>query len=277
MLFSRMVGGLGNQLFQTAALLKYRRHKEKVIISFLGDIHIPKRVNCLSSIFEMPDWLYFDNSRKLNLLTKLFARSSAGLRFGSYLPLLGINDRNFNHKKSYFLSQKLLFSDGYFNQNWDYKKLHSLFSILKLKKIKLNKEQLKICNQNVVIHIRGGDFLSINNLNICKIDYYKNSIEYFHSKGIKTFMVICEDQIYGKEVIKELKKCLPDLKISITKSDSIQNDFNIIRSAKFAILSNSTFSWWASFLSNSKKEFLVPSNFSIKEKRIILPSETIIS
>ena len=36
MLFSRMVGGLGNQLFQTAALLKYRRDKEKVIISFLG-------------------------------------------------------------------------------------------------------------------------------------------------------------------------------------------------------------------------------------------------
>ena len=106
MLFSRMVGGLGNQLFQTAALLKYRRHKERVIISFLGDIHIPKRVNCLSSIFEIPDWLYFDNSRKLNLLTKLFARSTAGLRFGSYLPLIGINDRNFNHNKSYFLSKK---------------------------------------------------------------------------------------------------------------------------------------------------------------------------
>ena len=168
MLFSRMVGGLGNQLFQTAALLKYRRHREKVIISFLGDIHIPKRENCLSSIFEIPDWLYFDNSRKLNLLTKLFARSSAGLRFGSYLPLFGINDNNFNYDKSFFLSQKLLFLDGYFNKNWEYKQLHSLFKILKLKKIKLNKEQLKICNKNVVIHIRGGDFLSINNLNICK-------------------------------------------------------------------------------------------------------------
>ena len=45
MLFSRMVGGLGNQLFQTAAFLKYRSKKEKVIISFLGDIHIPKRQN----------------------------------------------------------------------------------------------------------------------------------------------------------------------------------------------------------------------------------------
>jgi hypothetical protein len=77
--------------------------------------------------------------------------------------------------------------------------------------------------------------------------------------------------------MKDLKKFLPDLQISIRNSDSIKNDFNIIRSAKFAILSNSTFSWWASFLSNSKKELLVPSNFSTKEKRIPLPKETIIN
>ena len=78
MLFSRMVGGLGNQLFQTAALLKYKKNKEKVIISFLGDIHIPKRENCLNYIFEMPKWLYLDNSPKLSLTTKLIARISAG-------------------------------------------------------------------------------------------------------------------------------------------------------------------------------------------------------
>ena len=276
MIFSRMVGGLGNQLFQTAALLKYRRINEKVIISFLGEIHIPKRVNCLRSIFEIPDWLFFDNSRKLNLFIKLFARSSAGLRFGSYLPLVGINDRNFNHNDYYFSNQKVLFLDGYFNQNWTYSELNSLFSILRLKPIKLNKEQLEICNQNVVIHIRGGDFLSIKNLNICKLDYYKNSIKYALSKGLKTFIVICEDQRYGKEVIKELKNFFTNLEITICKSDSIKNDFNLIRSSQVAILSNSTFSWWASFLSNSKKEFLVPSNFSIKEKRILLPNETII-
>ena len=57
--------------------------------------------------------------------------------------------------------------------------------------------------------------------------------------------------------------------------NTIKNDFNLIRSAKFAILSNSTFSWWASFLSVSKKEFIVPQNFSLKEKRLILPNETI--
>ena len=277
MLFSRMVGGLGNQLFQTAALLKYRRKKEKIIISFLGDIHKPKRENCLESIFDIPEWLYFDNSRKLNLLTKLFARSSAGLRFGSYLPFFGVNDRNFNYKESYFLNKKLLFLDGYFNQNWSYRKLNSTFRILKLKPVNLNQEQLKLCNQDVVIHIRGGDFLAIKNLNICKLDYYKNSIEYVLSKGLKSFKVICEDQKYGKEVIKELKQHFYDLEISILKSNSIKNDFNIIRSSKIAILGNSTFSWWASFLSNSKKEYLVPSNFSTEEKRIILPNETIIS
>ena len=277
MLYSRMVGGLGNQLFQTAAILKYRRIKENVIVSFLGDIHVPKRVNCLKNIFELPDWLYFDNSRKLNLLTKLFARSSAGLRFGSYLPLFGINDRNFNCQKSNFLGQKFLFLDGYFNQNWDYNELFSLFSTLKLKTFTLDNHKQKLCNENVVIHIRGGDFLSIKNLNICKLDFYKKSIEYSISKGLKTFVVISEDKRYGNKVIKELKKLLPDLQISFINSDSIKNDFNVLRSAKFAILSNSTFSWWASFLSNSKKNFFVPSNFSTKEKRILLPKETIIN
>ena len=277
MLFSRMVGGLGNQLFQTAALLKYKRNKEKVIISFLGDIHVPKRVNCLKSIFEIPEWLYFDNSMKLNLLTKLFARSSAGLRFGSFFPLCGINDRNFHFKKSQFLRQKLLFLDGYFNQNWNYSELNSLFKKLNLTPINLNEKHLKLCNQSAVIHIRGGDFLSIENLNICKLDYYKNSINYALSKGLKDFIVISEDQIYGKQVIKKLKQSFCDLQISILRSGSIKNDFNLIRSSKFAILSNSTFSWWASFLSNSKKEFLVPSNFSNTEKRILLPNETIIN
>ena len=277
MLFSRMVGGLGNQLFQTAAFLKYRRNKEKVIISFLGDIHIPKRLNCLNSIFESPNWLYFDNSKKLNLLTKFFARSSAGLRFGSYLPLVGINDRNFYYEKSNFLNQRILFLDGYFNQDWTYSKLNTLFKIFRLKPINLNEQQLKLCNQNVIIHIRGGDFISIKKLNICKVDYYKNSITYALSKGLKKFIVISDDQKYSKEIIKELKECFANLQISLLKSTSIENDFNIIRSSELAILSNSTFSWWASFLSNTKKEFLVPSNFSSNQNRIILPNETIIN
>ena len=277
MLFSRMIGGLGNQLFQTAAFLKYRRPKEKVIVSFLGDIHIPKRENCLKTIFEIPDWLFFDNSKNINIFTKFFARSSAGLRFGSYFPLIGINDKNFNYSETYFPNQKLYFLDGYFNQCWNYKTVNSLFRILKLKPIKLSDKNQKLCNQNVVIHIRGGDFLSIKHLNICKFNYYKNSIEYALSKGLKTFSIIAEDQKYGKEMMRELKNSFSNLRISILKSDSIKNDFNFIRSSKLAILSNSTFSWWASFLSNTKQEFLVPANFSSMQKRIILPNETIIN
>jgi hypothetical protein len=276
MLFSRMVGGLGNQLFQTAGLLKYRRNGEKIIISFLGDIHIPKRLNCLNYIFEVPNWMHFDNSRRLNIFTKFLARTSAGLRFGSYLPLIGVNDRNFSLKDYHSHKKKVLFLDGYFNQGWSYSELNKLFNQLKLKPIELNAEHRRICNENVIIHIRGGDFLKIDNLNICKIDYYKKSIEYALSKGFKNFKVISEDRIYGKGIIKEIKNCFTDLKISILNSESIKNDFNIIRSSRLAILSNSTFSWWASFLSTSKREFLVPSNFSYNEKRIILPNETII-
>ena len=224
----------------------------------------------------MPKWIYLDGSSKLSLSTKSLARISAGLRFGSFLPLMSINDRNFYLSKAKFKKNKILFLDGYFNQNWQYESLYKLFSQLKLRKIILNKKNLKMCDENVIIHIRGGDFLNIENLNICKTEYYKNAIKYFHSKGLTNFTVISEDQKYGKEIINEMKSIFDNLKISLLKSNSIKNDFNIIRSSKLAILSNSTFSWWASFLSNSKIEFLVPSSFSSKEKRIILPNETII-
>ena len=271
-----MVGGLGNQLFQTAAFLKYRRDKEKVIVSFLGDIHIPKRENCLNYIFEIPKWLYLDKSSKLSLPTKTLARISAGLRFGSFFPLISINDRNFYLSKTNFKKKRILFLDGYFNQNWKYESLYELFSQLKLRKIILDKKNLKVCNEDVIIHIRGGDFINIKNLNICKSDYYRKSIKYCLSKGLKTFTVISEDQKYANVIINQMKSCFDDLKISLLKSNSIKDDFNIIRSSRLAILSNSTFSWWASFLSNSKIEFLVPPNFSSIEKRIILPNETFI-
>ena len=273
MIFSRMVGGLGNQLFQTAACLKYRKKGEKVIISFLGDIHIPKRTNCLDSIFVRPNWLYFDDSRELNIATQLIAKTSAYLRFGSYLPYISINDRNFKAKHSSYFSKNILFLDGYFNQKWTYLTLKEVFKELKLREVELNKKYLPICKNDVVIHIRGGDFLKISNFNICKLDYYKKAIKYALSKGHKSFKIISEDEKYGKAILKELKKYFIDLKISILNSNSIKNDFNIIRSSNFAILSNSTFSWWASFLSTKKREFIVPENFSIKEKRIILPNE----
>ena len=224
MIFSRMVGGLGNQLFQTAAFLKYRKKKEKVIISFLGDIHKPKRENCLNYIFESPNWLYYDNTKNLNYFIKLFARSSAGLRFGSYIPFFGINDRNFK-RFSKLNCRKLLFLDGYFHHNWTFEELNPLLSELKLKTIKLHSKQLKICKEGAVIHIRGGDFLKIKNLNICKAYYYKKCIKYALEKGIKTFKVICEDQKYGKEIIKEIKNYFSDLNISLLDSNTIRNDF----------------------------------------------------
>ena len=277
MIFSRIVGGLGNQLFQTAACLKYRNQREKVIISFLGDIHIPKRINCLNYIFERPTWLYYDNSQDLNIFKKFVARTSAYLRFGSYLPFISINDRNFSSRNPLYTEKKILFLDGYFNHQWTYTTLKNAFSELKLRSIKLNKEHYEICNNDVVIHLRGGDFLKISNLNICKLEYYKKSIKYAISKGYSSFKLISEDKKYGGEFLQEIKKCFIELKISMLNSESIKNDFNIIRSSKFAILSNSTFSWWASFLSTSNIEFIVPEYFSIKEKRIILPNEYIVS
>ena len=88
------------------------------------------------------------------------------MRFGSYLPFISINDRNFSSRNYFYSEKKILFLDGYFNHQWTYKTLKNAFSQLKLRPIELNKEHLQICNNYAVIHLRGSDFLKISNLNI---------------------------------------------------------------------------------------------------------------
>ena len=102
--------------------------------------------------------MYFDNSPDLNLTTEYIAKTSAYLRFGSYLPLIGINDRNFSSEDYHSFTKKILFLDGYFNQKWNYYTLNKAFSQLKLKQIELNKKYLPICKNDVVIHVKGWGF-----------------------------------------------------------------------------------------------------------------------
>ena len=45
------------------------------------------------------------------------------------------------------------------------KKINELLSQLNLRLISLNREHIKVFNENVIIHIRGGDFLKFKNLN----------------------------------------------------------------------------------------------------------------
>lgn len=89
------------------------------------------------------------------------------------------------------------------------------------------------------IHVRGGDYI-INNTQLDK-DYYSRAMEMVRikNKNIK-FVIITDDINFSYSLF-------PD--VDILANDVI-TDFKCLYFSKYMILSNSSFSWWAAWLTD---------------------------
>jgi hypothetical protein len=95
----------------------------------------------------------------------------------------------------------------------------------------------------VAIHVRRGDY--VNNpfyVDLTKTNYYYNAMQLFPKEK---FMVFSDDIEWCKQ--KEVfKNC------SFSEGHDEVQDLNIMASCKGIIMANSSFSWWAAYLSNGK-------------------------
>lgn len=107
------------------------------------------------------------------------------------------------------------------------------------------------CN-SVCLHIRRGDYALKNRMH-CTISYYQKAIEKMLIK-VKNphFFVFSDDLNWVKENLKT--------NVNITFVDSHNdscNELNIMKHCKNFIISNSTFSWWAQYLSDNLGKVVV--------------------
>lgn len=95
----------------------------------------------------------------------------------------------------------------------------------------------------VAIHVRRGDY--VNNpfyVDLAKTDYYQNAMLQFPREH---FMVFSDDIEWCKQQ-DMFKGC------SFSEGHDEVEDLNIMASCKGIIMANSSFSWWAAYLSNAK-------------------------
>ncbi len=118
----------------------------------------------------------------------------------------------------------------------------------------------------VAIHVRRGDY--VDNpfyVDLTKTDYYLKGMELFPDDG---FIVVSDD----------IEWCMkqPMFKGCEFYSKSEVDDMNYIASCKGIIMANSSFSWWASYLSNAKVVAPSVANwYSDGVERTICPKEWI--
>lgn len=140
-------------------------------------------------------------------------------------------------------------------------------------KLKVSKEQSKAnilmmkeiesCN-SVCLHIRRGDYYDnpvYAYLRVCTIDYYRNCISYINKHCKEPVFYVFSNNHQELMWIKKNYMLEGNIKY-VDLNNPNYEELRLMYSCKHFIISNSTFSWWASFLAeNPDKIVLAPEKW----------------
>lgn len=287
----KICGRAGNQLFQYATVYAYMKEnniKEKIQISF-EELEIRKTDNSsfydtlkyfnvedyetiekikLTKIQKILDFLYRANLKIIRTIKKVMKQK---MNCKDYKILDKIWHKVLNSNGLYYYmptnttfysskSKNIIFYGSFENEEYfkSYEK--------NIKKIFEPKEQRKkendylynvIENTNsVCITIRRGDFLIDkfkNDFYICTPDYFDKAISKINQLiESPQFVVFSDDVEWCKKNMK-----FPEGTVYENGNDEIWEKIRLMYSCKNFIISNSTFSWWAQYLSKNENKIVI--------------------
>tara|TARA_Y100000385_G_scaffold290647_1_gene364722 strand:+ start:1624 stop:2448 length:825 start_codon:yes stop_codon:yes gene_type:complete len=239
-------GGLGNQLFQYA----FSRALEldlnvSVFSDFSNYRKKEKRILCLdkfNTAYKEKETSYLKR-RFISMYYKISTSDMPGVYtekiLGQYDVSLIYTLQNLNNP---------IILLGYWQNHLYFNKHKELLK----KELRLNLKSLPILNlghEDVLIHVRRGDFLFTDKNNnsphlVCDQNYYENCIKFYRNKYQNPkFYFFSDDINWCKQ-----QYISHDFVFMENNSDLIE--FEMMKRFKNYIISNSTFSWWGAYLSD---------------------------
>lgn len=289
MIIVKVIGGLGNQMFQYAfyeSLKDYYKNVKLDIFDFEGyNLHNGYELESMFKINASYSSKEDSNSFKLydsTFISKIIKKVPV---FKNFTNKYYFRENQLSYNPEVFkLKSRNIYFDGYWQSEkyFNYKQ-DFIRNKLTLKK-KLEGRNLKLLNyiqntQSVSIHIRRGDYLiSKRNIerygDICNLPYYNKAISIIQSKISNPKFVIFSDDInWTKKNLKVEDGIYVDWNQNINSS----LDMILMSKCKNNIIANSTFSWWGAWLNNnSNKIIITPKKWNNdKNTKDIVPNEWI--
>lgn len=234
---TKLMGGLGNVMFQIAAAYSVALRDNKEMICDTRDMMIPHK----------PYTFYIDNIfRKVKFSDTLTNQKHIGEGGFQYFPIPNLegNVKLFGHFQSekYFINHK--------------NELLDLFEIDEKTKTNLLEKYGEIINQDTCsIHVRRGDYLGLPNYHpVQPISYYENAIKIIGEE--KHFVIFSDDIQWCKENFNFLKSK------TFILGNMDYEDLYLMSMCNHNIIANSSFSWWGAWLNkNENKQVIIPSKW----------------
>lgn len=255
----RIIGGLGNQMFQYALFtaLKDKFPDEEILLDY-----------SLMSSYGVHNGLELDRVFGIDLPQASFMQLLKVTRPVYNYKLARLIEKTLPNRKSELLEAKdYTFRDEVFThgdryylgywQNYKYfidsrEAIQNVFNF----QLKPNKatsdilERLHADTNSISVHVRRGDYLKAPNYaGLCGIDYYRQAISHMRKSVAKpTFYLLSDDIPWCIENIVPLFGESPYVVIDFNRGSDSPLDMQIMSSCHHNIIANSSFSWWGAFL-----------------------------
>lgn len=275
MIIVKIMGGLGNQMFQYAFARKLVSCGKQVKLDLSYYDKIPQgdtvrkyelgRFKCKIEIAEDKDI-----SKYKGFIRQIY--DLIGKYTGLYTPGIIVEDKEFQ------LSDILGFDNKYLIGYWQSEKYFEDIRDILMDELSFDKEEIgdencelirEIVNaseNSVSIHVRGGDYLNKSNAemfgNICTNEYYCRACDYLKNLiGNVRFYLFTNDTEWVRS-----NRLLSGYDVKIIDWNTEDNswiDMYLMSLCKHNIIANSSFSWWGAWLNrNPDKIVIAPSRWS---------------
>lgn len=271
MLVARVIGGLGNQMFEYAAAraLSLRTNVPLVLdISAFADynlhVYCLNQFNIAGDVLDQVEYVDVDKSKYVVRNSKsLIGRISRRLKLGRRLKVFRETDLVFDSEVLTLTDSTYL--EGYWQSERYFidqeQQIRSDFG-LKSSPDAINQGWLEHINSvlAVSVHIRRGDYVTNPAANaihgVCSIDYYQRAVEFLRSRIASElcFFVFSDDPEWSKNNIDFGAKTF-----FISHNDASKNyeDLRLMSACKHHIIANSSFSWWGAWLNADVNKIVV--------------------
>jgi hypothetical protein len=250
----RVIGGLGNQMFQYAFYLALRKRFNNVKLDIGSYKYYKLHDYQLEEIFNLKE---LNHASRMEILIFRFIKKWQIVKEDVFYHPEILDIKGFRYYAGYWNSE------NYFTEVINNVKQSFNFKI----NLKDKNEQIanEIKNTNSVsIHIRRGDYISseVNRQiygNICTLNYYTKAISKIEESVVNpSYFIFSNDIDWCKENLK-----IGNAKfINWNKGKDNYIDMQLMSLCKNNIIANSSFSWWAAWLNENKNKIIIsPSRF----------------
>ncbi|MBS1759970.1 MAG: alpha-1,2-fucosyltransferase [Bacteroidetes bacterium] len=265
MIISKIIGGLGNQLFQYAAAKALAVHHTTQLKLDVSGFDSYKLRNFELDAFNV-SYEKASEQEIASFSNRTFLKKVTD-RIGPYSGRTFFREKFFHFHKGFLKYPSNTYLKGYWQSEKYFLPIENIIRqefTLKpnfIQNVKDYGETIKI-NETVALHIRRGDYANKETLTlhgIIPLSYYKEAVHLMQQKSPNIHLLIFSDDInWAKENLH-----FPNMVfVSNDMTKTAFEDLYLMSHCKHNIIANSSFSWWGAWLNNNPEKIVIaPKNW----------------